>query len=1265
MSNTFYDKNGFDPNGYNREGYDKFGYNREGFDKEGYDKRGYSKDGFHKISGRNREGYDREGYNSLGYDKNGYDRNGYDNEGYDHNGYDINGYDRNGYDLNGYSQDGYNKDGFDRFGFNRRGFNKDGYNFEGYDINGYDIHGYDQTGYDINGFNCKGFDKDGFNRDGFDQYGFDKTGFNKDGYNKQGYNRLGFDRNGFDKEGYNEFGFNRGGYDRQGYDKAGYDKYGFDKSGYDKDEFDIWGRNKEGFDLEGYDIQGFNSEGFNKDGFHKDDFDEDGFSLYTGLNSQGFDKNGFNINGLDINGFDKEGFDLYGYDKNGFNRKGFDKSGYDKEGYDSSGFNRKGFNKEGYDLSGYNKEGYDKDGFNRLGYDQEGFDRNGLNASGKRKTTISDKKQIQPGFRIRHIKNGTRGRIDGLVGDRVYYSMDAAAKHTNTSAPIEVFCRLFLLDENEKSDDYRLEGQYNSLVRHYIYKTYPEMFRSQLREKYQSKRRVFTYIDSGGFLAERVIDDDDELQITMQANDEVKRLAEEAYFAHINYKDNPKLYIGKKEIPGYVVDWADKKAALYYEYKVYVINQELGINYVRDIILDQGVFYDYEDLYNRHIKSSNSKDGLTNSIVDEKLIEIIERNRSSKQIHDIVESIQTKQYEIITQDKNENTLVLGCAGSGKTMIMLHRIRYLLFNNPTIDLKSILIVSPTDILGRESKELSIILNIENVNQFSTSEFYLFIIKEIYSRIPYFNRVKEIDIRECPGTVCEDRLKECERILEGNELIRNSYIEKTKSILKEEQREYENLIGDHAKIQTANALYKQSLDELNGLSKDQIKAIIKIFEDRVGKELSTLENRLLAFLYLLDCYKEGSRRNEQNNLERTRRRLAKIIPYIDRIDFDNAQMHSTQKANKITRFMQMIGLLAGEQNEESIKECIDELRHLSYGEVEDYIAEIEKRVAHLKLLDKKREALTLAIDFGHGEIENTQQTRINNLEIESRFTEVTRFVSVIERECTKNSINPFILFRAYNDILAELKILESADQNDDYVFDMMIRYLGIARNREKQIITVNKDQLYSLFVMLLKRYHIANENRRFVFIDEFQDYSADEIKTIRHYFSNAVFNLYGDENQCIRPGGITGHKQVEEIIDFDNIYQLRENYRNAHEITGYVNKRFGMDMYKIGLPGNVIEIKDYGLPQLTENDRGAIIVKNEKVIDDLELYDNDMNVSNYNREGRILRNYYNIIPIDKVKGLEFEKVVVIDKEMTNNELYVACSRAIETLWIYKPA
>jgi hypothetical protein len=150
---------------------------------------------------------------------------------------------------------------------------------------------------------------------------------------------------------------------------------------------------------------------------------------------------------------------------------------------------------------------------------------------------------------------------------------------------------------------------------------------------------------------------------------------------------------------------------------MYIGNKDIGLNLVRDINMSGGTYQSYTDRYNK-----NAQDNRVMKVADEHLTRIIEANQKNKRIHDIIESIQKNQYEIITFDHNKSMLMLGCAGSGKTMILMHKIRYMKYNHKTLSMDDVVVISPTDILGRESRQLSRLLQIERARQYTTLEFY---------------------------------------------------------------------------------------------------------------------------------------------------------------------------------------------------------------------------------------------------------------------------------------------------------------------------------------------------------------------------------------------------------------------------------------------------------------------------------------------------------------------------------------------------------------
>jgi hypothetical protein len=184
------------------------------------------------------------------------------------------------------------------------------------------------------------------------------------------------------------------------------------------------------------------------------------------------------------------------------------------------------------------------------------------------------------------------------------------------------------------------------------------------------------------------------------------------------------------------------------------------------------------------------------------------------------------------------------------------------------------------------------------------------------------------------------------------------------------------------------------------------------------------------------------------------------------------------------------------------------------------------------------------------------------------------------------------------------------------------------------------------------------RKYFYIDEFQDYSPLELRIIASAYPKSVINAFGDVHQCISCKGIKSEKDIPLEL-FDKKFELHENYRNARQITNYVKRILNVDMLPVGLDG--IQELCWSFPEISvsEDDRVAVIVSGLAELSP-ELYQN-ITFNDYRVTGEIVRGTYNIVPLEAAKGLEFEKVIVINDGMSSNELYVACTRAISELYV----
>lgn len=109
-------------------------------------------------------------------------------------------------------------------------------------------------------------------------------------------------------------------------------------------------------------------------------------------------------------------------------------------------------------------------------------------------------------------------------------------------------------------------------------------------------------------------------------------------------------------------------------------------------------------------------------IFDPYLKEILKTRKEQAEISDIIETIQEKQYEIITKPERDSFVLQGCAGSGKTMIMLHRLSFLLYNNEDLKPRDVLVITPSDSFNAFIDELSQVLELEKSKRRRSTDIF---------------------------------------------------------------------------------------------------------------------------------------------------------------------------------------------------------------------------------------------------------------------------------------------------------------------------------------------------------------------------------------------------------------------------------------------------------------------------------------------------------------------------------------------------------------
>ena len=230
-----------------------------------------------------------------------------------------------------------------------------------------------------------------------------------------------------------------------------------------------------------------------------------------------------------------------------------------------------------------------------------------------------------------------------------------------------------------------------------------------------------------------------------------QRILPKPFFARICFSQNSQsrdFYIGlkgvKKDNFPYVIDWRTPVASLLYfsslgktSYIAPIGEIEVDLTLKRQFRLKPNKIEYYVD---------------TNTKIDDNFLQEILSQNTSSYMHNIVQTIQSEQNEIIRKSPSQTVIIDGIAGSGKTSIAMHRISYILFcNRGEITSQNIMVISPNRLFSKYIGELLPELGEENVLACPT----LFVLGEVNLTPKEFG--SKLDMIEQQFT-SEDRRKE---------------------------------------------------------------------------------------------------------------------------------------------------------------------------------------------------------------------------------------------------------------------------------------------------------------------------------------------------------------------------------------------------------------------------------------------------------------------------------------------------------------------------
>lgn len=832
-------------------------------------------------------------------------------------------------------------------------------------------------------------------------------------------------------------------------------------------------------------------------------------------------------------------------------------------------------------------------------------------------------------------------------------------------------------------------------------------------------------------------------------------------------------YIGKTGISDgadvIVIDWRTPIGSCFYasNQKEFSVN---GTNYLlalrRSLDVKDAVLVSYRTDYDGEIVS------LEGDVIDPFLLTVLKDKRRHNRLTDIIRTIQGNQNEIIRKPRAESFVVQGCAGSGKTMILLHRLSFLKFNNRNMSFSGVKIITPNKFFDAHINDLSNELGLTAIERFSVEEYYVHLIKRYSNKIDvdanvHSEKILNADLLSVVYSLqyLQDSIshyhdywdqilsmideKSLHSLFSKHKIVypnTQNHTADTASQLEHGIKQISALIADSEKkkkdivsrissnekdIATVQTEYAKSHEKFESIKNQTISRIVFEIEGLISEQANSEEN-IREQRKQRDTIKTQLRENEAviNNLQRLAHNCSydtaryfefeKFILQNDEVSalirvefkdlintiieevnaFDKIPVYNFGKRNnlrkqitvdkeafarEVSRFVSDlvtsyrsdiyrlrgdIGLLNSKLTDitniirdiekkkkqresylSSLRECITLLESVdmpdlrtalvpsAYRECADLLAYYEEQWSILNRIIRRLNSL--------------QQTKQNN-EIElqkltnTSFTyEENKLVSESAKTIKKLQFREITRSVMLRDLLAEYKLHDQKYQKTNYRHKLYLRLL-----------------FASLYFS-----RIANPDN-FLNIDEAQDISVAEYHLLRMVLGDrCVFNLYGDINQSVYSyKGVSDWDEISDITG-GNIYVLNENYRNTLQITEFCNEEFGAEVYPIGISGepvaemNTAAAVDWILDIKKQNPdyRVAILHRHglKAMQDKLHILLEKEDVSWYSVD----ENKLSILSVETAKGLEFEAVVVLVDQMSNNEKYISYTRALDRLVVVR--
>ena len=677
---------------------------------------------------------------------------------------------------------------------------------------------------------------------------------------------------------------------------------------------------------------------------------------------------------------------------------------------------------------------------------------------------------------------------------------------------------------------------------------------------------------------------------------------------------------------------------------------------------------------------------------DELLAQRLQENRSDARLRNIISTLQRRQFSIIQSDINLNFVVQGCAGSGKTQCLIHRLFFLRESLSESGWDKVLLITPTQLFRNYSSELMRRYRLTDVTNCSLADFYCQLLQSYDQR--FRNRQYQFELTEeylpdkylrkayAPAQIAaieteiqnaihkhiEEGCALAEIEFDSNSPITIDFVNHVVQRLTDAIQRFDNT----EKAFSNDPEYIEHRDAINDLDK-QIKALSRrqaeLLENR--SKLSTakeLYDQLLSDL--------AKAKAEEEEWERIVEKEEKEVvdEMLDQADAANTATYGYAFSLSAKRYAialyRLLDMVVPDGERAKYKQSYRELLHGITEECQEALNAFLKKqtpAAWLRNFEQRCQANQTNLADVETDIElsqlylddHTAWLQEHNVEDAKKQRQAHR-AALEHARYYLSRIESSVFEQEVWNALAPLK--KECD-----IETLHIEQLDDGRQRQTRIL-YKSDLLF--YLKIYTALHTTKNLRNYgmICIDEGQDMHAADYQLIREIYPHAVLNIFGDTEQVLHES--CGISNWRHETDIDTVYTMNDNYRNTPAIVDFCNNRFGSAMRYCGI------IRENQRPKVIDNtaqlleafSRGISTV----VLRDRESYELLCELAGGMSSGfEYIDTKCDEVPAGKIacysiyaaKGLEFSKVLVFAEGMTRNQKIVACTRAMDELYYFE--